>query len=253
MKLIVNADDLGYTAGVTRGILRAHERGIVTAATLMVNTPEAAGAAALAREAPSLDVGLHLVFTHGRALSDPTRIPSLVAGDGAFPRPAELLRERHLSADEAVEEARVQWERACLLLGRAPTHVDTHHWVHDHPALEEAVAAVGRETGAAVRAHTPGQRARLRAGGVRTTDAFTRAFQHAGHIGVDELVDLLARLATTAGTVELMCHPGEVDAALRGRSTYADERATELATLTDRRVREAVARLGIELTDFRSW
>ena len=59
-RLVVNADDLGLTAGVNDGIVEAHVRGIVTSASLMVLWPAAAGAAAYAREKPDLALGLHL-------------------------------------------------------------------------------------------------------------------------------------------------------------------------------------------------
>ena len=106
--------------------------------------------------------------------------------DGSFWRPTELLRGSARSA-EALTEYRAQFARARELLGREPTHVDTHHWVHDHPALSWAVCELARETGAAARTHTPAQRDEYRAKGVRTTDHFTREFQHPGHIEVADL------------------------------------------------------------------
>ena len=51
--LIVNADDLGRSSGINRGIGIAHERGIVTSASLMVRLPAAREAAAYARGLPS--------------------------------------------------------------------------------------------------------------------------------------------------------------------------------------------------------
>lgn len=251
MNLIVNADDLGYTDGVTRGILRAHADGIVTAATLMVNAPGSESAAKAVREVRDLDVGVHLVFTYGRPLTDPAAIPSLVTPDGAFPRVGEVVSNGAARADDVLREARAQYERAARLLGREPTHLDTHHWVHDVPGIEEGVATLARETGAALRSHGAAQRDRFRARGVRTTDRFVREFQHPGHIGVEVLVGLLETLATERGTVELMCHPGEPDAALLGGSGYASERGIELRTLTDPAVRAAIDRLGIELVDYR--
>ena len=60
--LIVNADDFGQSAGVTRGIIEAHERGIVTSTSLLVRWPAATEAARYARAHPGLAVGLHLDF-----------------------------------------------------------------------------------------------------------------------------------------------------------------------------------------------
>jgi len=251
MRLIVNADDLGYTPGVTSGILRAHREGIVTATTLMTNAPDSEGAGGLVRRAKTLDVGVHVVFTYGRSLSAPDRIPSLVDAAGAFPRVRDLLRAGQPKAAEALIEARAQYARARELIGRTPTHIDTHHWVHDMRALEDALLELAKETGAALRAHDGRQRARFRDAGVRTTDRFVREYQHSGAIGVESLVALLDHLADQeAGIVELMCHPAEPDAALLSGSTYAEERGVELRTLTDPAVRTAIERLGIELVTY---
>jgi predicted glycoside hydrolase/deacetylase ChbG (UPF0249 family) len=245
--LIVNADDFGRSAGIDDGIVRAHREGIVTSTTFMTNAPSTSHAAALARATPTLDLGAHLVVTYARPLSDPARIRSLVREDGSFWRPGELLA-RPIDRTEALTEYRAQYARARDLAGREPTHVDTHHWVHDHPALSWAVAELARETGAAARTHTPAQRDEYRAKGVRTTDHFTRDFQHPGHIGLDDLLALLARL--DEGVTELMCHPGEPDADLVASSAYARERPLELAVLTDPRVRSALERERIALTTF---
>ena len=249
MKLIINADDFGRSTGVVSGVMRAHRDGIVTSTTLMVNAPATAEAAVAARGVPSLAVGVHLVLTYGRPVSDPKAVPSLVTADGTFCRPSALLAAP-LRRDEALTEYRAQYARARDLLGRAPTHLDSHHWVHDHPALEWAIGELAKETGAAARIHDDAQRERMRARGVRTADRFYRDFQHAGRIGVDYLVAALERLAEMGGTTELMCHPAEPDVELLRTSTYAGERATELATLTDPHVRAAVERFGFELTTF---
>ncbi len=249
LKLIVNADDLGYTERVSAGILRAHREGIVTAATLMTNAPDSESAAKLARATPSLDVGVHLVLTFDRPLADVASVRSLVDSDGKFFRPKQLL-QCDIDRNEALAEYRAQYERARELLGREPTHLDTHHWVHDHPALEWAIGELARETGAAARIHSDAQRDRLRARGVRTPDHFAREFQYEGKVDVESLLALLERLATLAGVTELMCHPGEADASMVRRSGYARERATELATLSDPRVRAKVQDLRITLATF---
>ncbi len=250
--LIVNADDLGRSEGVDRGIAAAHRDGIVTAATLMTNAPATVHAAKLARELPRLDVGVHLVLTFGRPLSSPADVPTLVAADGSFPRsPSSFVGTGRADPEQALREYRAQFARAQELIGRRPTHLDTHHWVHDEPALEWAVVELARETGAVARQHDAAQRERFRAAGVRTVDRFCRAFQFAGHISVEDLLSLLERIAADGdGSTELMCHPAEPDEELLGGSSYARERATELATLRDRRVRDAVSRHGLRLATF---
>ncbi len=248
-RLIVNADDFGRAHGINAGIVRAHRDGIVTATTLMANGPCADEAGRLARDVPSLDVGVHLVLTYGRPLGDPQRLRSLVDRDGHFRRAAELLESGPTpDRDEALAEFRTQFARVRELIGRDPTHLDTHHWVHDRPALGSAIAALGCETGALVRPHDDAQRGRLRAAGARTVDRYRRDFQHAGHIDLASLERILGEIGD--GVTELGCHPAEPDAELAATSTYATERASELTTLTDPRARQAVARHGIVLARY---
>ena len=251
-RLIVNADDFGRAPGVNAGIRRAHRDGIVTAATLMVGAPASDEAARIARATPSLDVGVHLTLTYGRPVADPGRVPSLVGADGAFPRaPAAFLGTGRAQREEALIEYRAQHARAAELIGRAPTHLDTHHWLHDEPALEWAVTSLAQETGAAVRPHDIAQRERLRAAGVRTVDRYCRDFQHEGHVDIATLERILAEVGELGDdTTELGCHPGEPDAELERTSAYAGLRVAELATLTDPRVRVVLERHGIALATY---
>ena len=248
-RLIVNADDLGRSEGIDAGIARAHREGIVTSATLMANAPGAERGAALARELPRLAVGVHLVLTYARPLSEPREIPSLVGPDGLFPSgPRATLGTERVRTEDVLREYRAQYARARELFGREPTHVDTHHWVQEEPAVFAAFLALARETGAAARSLGPAERDRLRAAGVRTTDRFRRDF-HAGAIDVPALLRVLASVAAAGeGSTELMCHPGEPDPELERSSTYAAERPVELASLTDPAVRAAVERHGFVLS-----
>jgi len=247
--LIVNADDFGRANGINAGVLRAHRDGIVTATTLMVGAPAADDAARIARATRSLDVGLHLTITYGRPISDPAKIRSLLESDGSFPRGASaFLRSDRAESLEALVEFRAQFARARELIGRAPTHLDSHHWVHDAPALEWAIAALAVETGAAARPHDDAQRDRLRAGGVRTVDEYRRDFQHEGHVDIATLERILGDLRD--GLTELGCHPGEPDEELARTSGYASLRSVELATLIDPRAKAAIARNGITLSDY---
>jgi predicted glycoside hydrolase/deacetylase ChbG (UPF0249 family) len=248
-QVIVNADDFGRARGINRGILRAHREGIVTAATLMVSAPASEDAGLVAREAPSLDVGVHLTLTYGRPVSDPAAVRSLVEPDGSFPRrPDAFLGTGRADRVEALTEYRAQVARARTLLGRAPTHLDSHHWLHDEPALEWAIATLALGTGMAVRPHDDAQRDRLRAAGIPTVDHYRRDFQHEGHVDVATLERILADLGD--GLTELGCHPGEPDAELAATSTYASLRADELATLTDPRAKAALRRNDIMLSDY---
>ena len=244
--LVVNADDLGRCAGVDAGILAAHRQGLVTSATLMVGFPSAAAAAAALRDHPELGVGLHVTLTGGGPpLLPPGRVASLVDGEGRLPRRVEGLA----AADpaEVLAEVRQQLARFRELVGRLPTHLDSHHHAHRLPVVLDAVMAVAREIGRPVRRASPAVGEALRRGGVATTDAFVeRFFGEAARL--DVLLDVLATLGP--GTSELMCHPGYVDAELRAGSSYVEEREREIAVLTHPDARAAVRERGIRLADF---
>ena len=244
-RLIVNADDLGRTSGINQGVFEAHRSGIVTSATLMVNHPPAAQAAALAAESPRLGIGLHLALTGGVPTLGAAQIPSLADPGGRLPAKPEGLA----GADprEILAEARAQLRRCRALLGRLPTHLDSHHHSHRLPAVLDAVVTLGRETGRPVRSASPEVRERLRREGIATTDHFVEAFYGEGAT-LEGMIGILESLPQ--GTTEIMCHPAVVDAELRGGSGYAEPRARELAVLTDPLVRRVVEGTGIRLIHF---
>jgi predicted glycoside hydrolase/deacetylase ChbG (UPF0249 family) len=224
--LIVNADDFGQSAGVTRGIIEAHERGIVTSASLMVWWDAATAAAAYARTHPSLSVGLHVDLGEWRWR------------DGAWH--TVYVRVDPEDAAEVEREIRRQLEHARDLLGRDPTHLDSHQHVHRREPVRSVLARVGAELGVPVR-H-----------GVAT-------IRHCGDfygqgptgepfpdlIAVSSLIALLRRLP--AGTTELGCHPGYADDL---DSVYRAERAIELRALCDDHVRHLLAAEKIHLMSF---
>src|SRR6266852_9048387 len=78
-RLIVNADDFGFTAGVNRAIVEAHSCGVVTSSTLMANGPAFADAAQLSKTVPKLSVGCHVVLTDGAPVLAADQLPSLTA------------------------------------------------------------------------------------------------------------------------------------------------------------------------------
>lgn len=258
-RLIVNADDFGFTRDVNAGIVECHRDGILTATTLMANGDAFDDAVRLSREAPSLDIGCHLVLIGGR---------SLVSGK-AFPASVpELLRALLRRELRPYDELRAQI-RKILDAGIAPTHLDTHKHTHLAPPVLDAVARVGEEFGIhwvrrpfdfPVSVHVPiAKRLTARAltvvrrrmhrvlvaHGLRTTDHFA-GFQITGRFRAQELIELLAALPE--GSTELMVHPGRCGAELRAACTRLKEsREEELKALVAPAVREAVERHGIEL------
>src|SRR3954447_14640270 len=120
-RLIVNADDFGFTRDVNEGIVEAHSHGILTATTLMANGEAFEHAVALSRETPTLDVGCHLVFVQGQSVAEPGReLPQTVT---------ELARTLLRGQLNVYEEARAQLSRI-IAAGITPSHIDTHKHTH---------------------------------------------------------------------------------------------------------------------------
>lgn len=128
--LIVNSDDYGISEGVSRGILEAHHKGIVTSTSTMVNMPYAAEAIATAQEtAPQLGLGLHLVLSFGKPISPPETVPSLVTETGTFVSTFNemLAKLPTFSVDDLRTELNAQYDHFVALAGTKPDHIDCHH------------------------------------------------------------------------------------------------------------------------------
>ena len=224
--LIVNADDFGLSAGVNAGVVQAHERGIVTSASLMVRQPAAEEAAAYGRAHPDLGLGLHLDL-----------------GEWTF-RVGEwetVYEVAPLDDPVAVgEEAARQLSRFRELVGEDPTHMDSHQHVHRREPVRSAVLRALEGHRAPVRHCTPG---------VRYCGEFYGQTDEGSPvpdaISVEALSAVLKRLSP--GVTELACHPA------RGTDAdgmYTAERESELEVLCDPRVRDVLAAESIRLESF---
>jgi predicted glycoside hydrolase/deacetylase ChbG (UPF0249 family) len=224
--LIVNADDFGQSAGVNRGIIQAHEQGVVTSASLMVRWPAAAEAAAYSRERPRLSLGLHLDL-----------------GEWAYRDGAWVPLYRVVPADDGQavsDEVSRQLSEFRRLAGKDPTHIDSHQHVHLREPVRSVLLEIARTGGVPLRHVSPevsycgefyGQTA--------------EGSPIPGRITADELIRILAALSP--GFTELGCHPGT---AIDLDTMYLTEREEEVKVLCDPRVRKAVIALGIELCSF---
>jgi chitin disaccharide deacetylase len=243
-RLIVNADDFGLTRGISEGILDAHRHGIVSSTTVLVTSLIDADLVARAKDS-ALGIGLHVNFTTGRPL---TRGASLVDEGGRFVRDARVAAAR-AKASEVDAELAAQIERFVDLIGRPPTHLDTHHHVGLLPPVRESVLAAARRLGVPVRSQDATARARARTAGLKTPDHF---FGESGPDAYWTLARTLAHLrALPSGVSEFMTHPGRFDDAL-SYSRYARQREVELVGLGTSGSRAAAGALNIRLCHFGS-
>jgi predicted glycoside hydrolase/deacetylase ChbG (UPF0249 family) len=217
--LIVNADDFGSTEGINRAIADCHRAGTVTSASLMATGKAAPHAAALARELPGLSVGLHWV------------------GDRPGVAMVDMDDERAVAAELARQLALFE-----ELMGRAPTHLDSHHHLHMAERPMKLFAAAAMPLGIPVRED----------GSVRYVGGFYGQWEHEAtdleHVSVGALEGILRDELAPDGWTEIGCHPGYVTPQLR--SAYAAEREAEVSTLTDPRIAALIGELGIELGSY---
>lgn len=216
--LIVNADDFGQTQGVNKGIITACEHGIVTSVSLMVRWQAAAAAATYAKEHTRLSVGLHVDLGEWVYRSD-IWLP--------------LYDVVPVGDEEAVtQEITRQVDTFRHLMGTDPTHIDSHQHVHRDEPVRSVTIDLARRLGIPLRHFTPA---------IRYCGAFYGQTDDGTPfpegIAVDNLTRILHELPP--GITELACHPGShIDPDLR--TQYLSERATEVRTLCDLRVRAAL-------------
>lgn len=267
-RLVINADDLGFTPGVNRGIFECAAAGTVSSASVMVNTPGFDDAMA-GRASVPLGLGLHLNLIDGRPL---TQAPSLTdAATGDFHPFATFLARATAGAlvyreIEAEVAAQLQRLRAA---GVPVTHLDSHRHTHVHPVVWPAVVEAMRAAGVrtiripreSLRAHASRARATLSKAllGVAMAGGASRAAAHRAGFGTSDhfvgislqgsptfAADVRAVVESLApGRTELMVHPGHVDDALRARDGYLEEREAEVRALTSPALREALRAAGI--------
>ncbi len=286
-QLIVNADDFGLTEGVSRGIVEAHRRGIVTSTTLLANGAVFESAVALALASPGLGVGVHLNLSEGRPVSEPSRVASLLNGQGCFSGGPAKLMARILSGKLRRAEVEHEWGAQIEKVragGIGITHLDGHKHVHmlpglfpialrlarQHgiPAVRLAVerptgfsALLRRNGGAAPRlakqylqaralaAAALDYREQLQQAEIKSPECFYGITQ-TGFLDAAELETILWNLPE--GSSELMCHPGYLDAALGETPTrLLGQRERELDALTRPEARKPLATLGIQLINYR--
>jgi chitin disaccharide deacetylase len=285
--LIVNADDLGWTEGINRGIAEAHRKGLVTSTSILANGRAFESALVVHQSNPELGVGVHLNLSDGPPTAAAEEVPGLLneAGDLEGGPEGLLLRiaSRSLRLEEVEREWNAQIEKAWAA-GIQPTHLDGHKHVQMLPGLFEIALRLAKKYGIrAIRVshEESALRSMLTAGkdqkisvilkqgvqarglkllardaremadraGIATADYFCGIAQTGvlTREGVEKLLEKLPE-----GTTELMCHPGYPDEELKRTATRLQEsRRAELEILTDTRIRKLVASRGIRLINYK--
>lgn len=242
MKLIVNADDFGLSEGVNKGIILAHNQGIVTSTTAMVTMPWIDHAVFLLKDAPGLKVGLHLNMTLGRPL---TECPSLVKKNGSFYKPKENPDVSMFAQEEIKKEFLAQYDLFLLKFQMKPTHLDTHLYSHQKYGV---VGKIVSELSASLKIPVRD----------RETEGFRRVrfldwFKVLANENVEDILEKMNEHRedfSNNKVAELMVHPAIVDEYLMKISSYNAQRWIELSALTDEKMKRFVFDNQIELTNY---
>jgi predicted glycoside hydrolase/deacetylase ChbG (UPF0249 family) len=228
--LIVNADDFGQSHGINRGIIEAHEHGIVTSASLMTRWPAAREAATYAGEHPELSVGLHLdlgEYVYRAGIWEP--LYTVISADDPLAVEREIYR---------------QLDDFHTLLGAHPVHINSHQHIHMREPVRSVALRVCQNLGIPLRNLCP------------ELNYFTKFYGQTAeglpipsYISLDWLIEILSKLLPSGWTV-LTCHPGYVD---HLETMYRLERREELRVLCNPRVKAVIDALGIKLCSFNEW
>jgi predicted glycoside hydrolase/deacetylase ChbG (UPF0249 family) len=282
-RLVINADDLGFTSGVNQAIVKSHMSGIVTSATLMANGRAFSEVKELAKQLPNLSIGCHIVLIDGEPVLPPARVLSLTQS-GRFRGSLKTFAARafagRLDPDEIAAEGKAQIQKVHAA-GVCLSHFDTHKHTHIFPKVLRPLLLAAAECGIRAVRNPFGPRfplrpsellkrpnlwtrwAEVRALGSCFAGKFRKAVQREGFVttdgtlGIEVTGTLDETLFTTIasnvpeGTWEFVCHPGFNDSDLQSANTRLREsREVELRVLTLPRAREIVARQGIELISY---
>jgi chitin disaccharide deacetylase len=282
-RLIINADDFGLTQGVNRAIVEAHCHGVVTSATLMVNSAAFEDAIQRAKSMSRLSMGCHVVLVDGLPVLGGRQIPTLTPVESAdrFHQRLSSFALRvvggRVDGDEIEAEVTAQI-RKLQVSGIAVSHLDTHKHTHIFPQVLRPVLRAARACGVAAIRNPFGplhlslvaKRPNLWRQHAKVTvlsplgKTFRRSVINAGLLSPDgtvgivatgELDDSLFRNIVDSlpeGTWELVCHPGYNDAELGSiRTRLRASREVELRLLTSPESRNLLARSGVQLISYR--
>lgn len=281
-RLIINADDFGFTFGSNRGILEVLAAGVVRSISVISNFPAVEEVPLVAERLPDVSIGIHLNLSVGRPVSDPAEVSSLVDESGhfwyrRFPQKALLgkLRTGHIR-----KELRAQIERL-KSFGVKISHWDSHQGRHLYlPFFKVALEVAAEHNIKKMRNHRRwlySDKANATRKALRFYLTHPRRFgsfvycrglmRYAKARGMQMAVYFLSPGAgyggkekpdtwrkifqfLPAGTSEIACHPGYPDETLRQYATMIDNRSKEVEALRDKSLLQAAEDFGVELINF---
>lgn len=251
MKLIINADDFGYSRGHNYGIVDCVTQGVVKSTTCLCTMEDTLHAFELAKQYPQIDLGIHLSLDLGRPVCEGKEVTSLIDEWGNFKHYDFGQLPTHWNMDEIEKEWRAQINKM-IAFGLKPTHIDSHHHIHMHFPLFKLYVKLANEYHLAIRFHPRKLSASERAEcenlieGLKKADYFSSGFYDEG-VSLDFFNDLSN---LNDQTVEIMSHPAYLDHKILSNSKYNTKRSLECAYFMSEEIQVKLKECGIELISF---
>ncbi|MEO8500081.1 MAG: ChbG/HpnK family deacetylase [Vicinamibacteria bacterium] len=267
-RLIVSGDDLGLHEAINRGVLEAHEEGIVTSASIVACGRAFDHACRLVEKRKKLGIGIHLTLVEERSLLGPDVLKTL-APQGRLPRSYRQLFlglvKRRINPDEIELELDAQIQRV-LKAGLAVTHFDSHQHAHFFPQIRKTLFRLAehyeirglRAAKRVVPSRTKfslflaplakGVRRAARARGIATPDTLWLP-SPSGHLTARDLITRIPKLPE--GVTELVVHPGVDQKALeKAYPSWGFKWQQELAAIKATDVRDMLTRHNVALARY---
>ena len=243
MKVIMNADDFGFSKGVNLAILEGFQHGILTSTSLMVNMPGFEHAVSLMKQYPDLlHVGIHLVTTVQYSVVK--GLKTLTDENDHFYRDPEIIEKSDQS--ELDKEYQAQMDKF-LATGLKPDHIDFH--VCTTPKQLKAAMKLAQKYHLPMRAQNQQIENILKEHGIVYAPCHIPDFYD--HGTVNTLLKLFEKaLDEKREMIELALHPAYVDQTLLDLSSYHVQRAREFASLMNPEVATFIQQHNIELISF---
>ncbi len=269
-RLLVNADDFGWSRSVNAGIVEAHADGVVTSTSVLAAGSAFDHAVESLAAAPDLSVGVHLNIYRGAPVLPADRVDTLLGEDGSFPGDWHVTVRKLATGAIDIDQVEAEFSAAVervIEAGIKPQHLDSEKHLHHWPSVFDAACRVATRYGiprvrivrepASLSAIPMGLSA-LGRRNVRVARSFGLSFADAT-VGVtsapcstDDLRRILGTMPRGATDIEFVCHPGRIDAEFMQlqrtiSNRLVESREQELATLTSAEARGLIAAAGCEL------
>ena len=216
MKLIINADDFGFSESINNGIIDAYKEGLISSTTIMINMPYAEDAIQRWKENSGLGLGLHINLTQGSPISN--NVSSLVDENNTFHKHRKVENEQvEITYEDAYTEIKAQIDK--LLSYKVEIdHLDTHHFIHLNPSIRKALTTLAKEYNLPLRTMDDDFRKKVKSLGIKTPDIFSFDFYDEGASW--ETIANFVEKYKGSNSIEILTHCGYIDEDTKKRTGY---------------------------------